>query len=439
MSREDTAIVAKRVDESPADTGEIRALARSAGYAVAGEVVQQRAPHPGHEFGTGAIAELRRDVRAADADAVVVDNDLDANRAFALADRLPADTGVRDRKRLVIDIFGERAETRRAQLEVRLAELEYELPRAEERAKRGEDVGRRGFKSSGESPASQVRAAYKREIKQVEDALADIETADATRRADRHAAGFDLVALAGYTNAGKSTLLRRLADDHAVGENDRRHADLAEVAASHDGLFTTLNTTTRRATVGDHRLLVTDTVGFVSGLPHWLVDSFESTLASAYRADAVLLVADATDPPARLREKVATSRDVLADHRDADDGVVPVLNKVDAADRLDEKRRVVREVVGDPVCVSALDGDGLEALGDRLAAALPERETARFSLPQSDDAMSFVSWLYDHANAVEVTHGETVEIEVSGRPEVVALARGRASDAGADTAARRDS
>lgn len=439
MSREDTAIVAKRVDESPADTGEIRALAQSAGYTVVGEVVQQRDPHPGHEFGTGAIAELRREVQESDAGAVVVDNDLDANRAFALADRLPDDTAVRDRKRLVIDIFGERAATRRAQLEVRLAELEYELPRAEERAKRGEDVGRQGFKSAGESPASQVRAAYKREIKQVEDALADIESADANRRADRHAAGFDLVALAGYTNAGKSTLLRRLADDHAVGENDRRHADLAGVAESRDGLFTTLNTTTRRATLGDRRLLVTDTVGFVSGLPHWLLDSFESTLASAYRADAVLLVADATDPVDRLREKVTTSRDVLADHRDADGGVVPVLNKVDAASRLDEKRRVVGDLVGDPVCVSALDGSGLDALADRLAASLPERETARFSLPQSDATMSFVSWLYDHANTVDVAHGETVEVEISGRREVVALARGRADDVGADTAARRDS
>jgi len=428
MSGNQTAIVAQRVDESPADTGEIRALAESAGYEIVGEVTQARAPHPGHEFGAGAVAELRETAAEIDADAVLVDNDLDANRAFALADQIPDGTAVKDRKRLVIDIFGERAATRRSQLEVRLAELEYELPRAEERAKRGEDVGRQGFKSAGESPASQVRAAYKREIAHVADELDGIADADAEHRDRRHEAGFDLVALAGYTNAGKSTLLRRLADDHAVGENDHRHGDVDGVAESRDQLFTTLNTTTRRATLGDRRLLVTDTVGFVSGLPHWLVDSFESTLSSAYRADAVLLVADATDDADTLREKVETSADVVSDHRDG--GFVPVLNKVDAAADVAEKRAVVTEVVGEPVLVSGLDGTGLDALADRVAAVLPDRESARFVLRQSDDAMSFVSWLHDHANDVSVEYGDSVEIEVTGRPEVVAQARGRAESLG---------
>ncbi len=225
------------------------------------------------------------------ADVVICDNDLGPAQAYELADEIGVE--VVDRKRLVLDIFAERAETPRARLEVELAERRYDLPRAEAAAKRGETAGRQGFKSTGESEASQVRAAYKREIKQLEQQLDQVGDQSDERRQARHEAGFDLVALAGYTNAGKSTLLRRLADDLSVDEE--RHDDLTVEASVENRLFETLGTTTRRALLGDRRLLLTDTVGFISDLPHWLVSSFETTLAESYQADVVCLVIDASD------------------------------------------------------------------------------------------------------------------------------------------------
>ncbi len=426
MSRRGTtAIVAKRSTEPPIETDEIRHLVKSAGYDVVDEVTQVRPPDPDTEFGAGAVAALATTVEDTAADVVVVDGDLVPNRTFALRDRLGC--GVIDRKRLVIDVFADRAGTRRARLEVRLAELRYELPLAEERAKRGEANERMGFKSRGEPPAARVRANYRRQIRDLEAELAAIDASDAERRAERHAAGLDLVALAGYTNAGKSTLLRRLADDLAVDENEGRHDDIDATAESRDELFTTLDTTTRRATLEsvDRRLLVTDTVGFISDLPHWLVGSFESTLTAAYDADVVALVVDATEDPEIERAKTETSLAVLREHRDG--RILPVLNKADAAPDLESVRRVVRDLVGvEPVVISALEGTGIASLESRLATHLPAYERVSLEVPNDDEGMALLSWCYDHGRVADVTYGDAVTIDFEGRPAVVAQASGEA-------------
>ena len=426
MSRRGTtAIIAKRTDEQPIDTAEIRALATSAGYDIVGELTQVRKPAPNTEFGAGRLADLAALVNETGTDVVIVDNDLGPNRTFALRDRI--DCEVIDRKRLVLDVFADRANTRRARLEIRLAELQYELPLAEERAKRGEASGRMGFKSRGESPAERIRANYRRQIRDLETQLDEVETSDDRRRMDRHEAGFDLVALAGYTNAGKSTLLRRLADDLAVDENEDKHADLDRTAESKDQLFTTLDTTTRRATLSGRRLLLTDTVGFISGLPHWLVDSFESTLTAAYTADAVCLVIDGTDDTETIREKTGTSLGVLRGHRDGK--IVPIMNKADIASALEEKAQLVASITdAEPVVMSALADDDFDALAARLGGELRAHEQASISVPNSEETMSLVSWIYDHADVDDITYDEEVTVEFNARPEVVEQARGRAQN-----------
>lgn len=421
--RGSTAIIAKRSGEHPVETTEIRALAESAGYEIIGEVTQIRTPDPDTEFGAGKITALAELVEETDADVIIVDNDLDPNRTFALRDRI--DCEVVDRKRLVIDIFADRANTRRARLEVRLAELRYELPLAQERAKRGEASGRMGFKSRGESPAERIRSNYRRQIRNLEAELDTIDSDDAQRRTERHEAGFEFVALAGYTNAGKSTLLRRLADDLTVDENEGRHADLDRTVESQDRLFTTLDTTTRRATLDGRRILLTDTVGFISGLPHWLVESFESTLAAAYDADVVCLVIDTSEDGETVREQTKTSMSVIREHRDG--GVLPVLNKADIVSACEEKQQIVRDLTGaEPVVVSALEGQNIDQLRTRLREALPEQDRSKIALPYSDAGMKLVSWVHDHATVEEIEYGDDVTLVFSGRPEVVAQAEGRA-------------
>lgn len=418
-----TAIVAKRANERPADTTEIRALAESAGYEIVDEITQIRTPDPDTEFGPGKTTELATRVAETGTDVIVVDNNLDPSAAFVLRDRI--DCEIIDRKRLVIDIFADRANTRRARLEVRLAQLKYELPLAEERAKRGEASGRMGFKSRGESPAERIRAKYRRQIRDLESELDEIDASDDRRRADRHEAGFDLVALAGYTNAGKSTLLRRLADDLSIDENAKKHADLDRTAESQDRLFTTLNTTTRRVSLDGRRLLLTDTVGFISGLPHWLVESFESTLAAAYDADVVCLVIDSADDIETIHEKTETSMGVIRNHRDSD--VIPVLNKADIAAGIDEKRRIVREVTSaEPVTISALQDQHIDQLTARLQEGLPDQQRSTVTLSYSDEGMSLLSWIHDHANVEEIEYGNDMTVVFSGRSEVVEQINGKA-------------
>lgn len=424
MSRRgSTALVASRSTDRPIITTELEALADSAGYDVVATITQAREPHARLEFGPGKVETIAERVASTGADVVICDNDLGPAQTYELADEIGVE--VVDRKRLVLDIFAERAETRRARLEVELAERRYDLPRAEAAAKRGETAGRQGFKSAGESEASQVRAAYKREIKQLEQQLDQVGDQSDERRQARHEAGFDLVALAGYTNAGKSTLLRRLADDLSVDEE--RHDDLTEEASVENRLFETLGTTTRRALLGDRRILFTDTVGFISDLPHWLVSSFETTLAESYQADVVCLVIDASDDSHEIERKIETSLDVVSDFRDGP--ILPVLNKADVAIDIDAKQSLVDDLTDGPgaVVVSALEPTGLDDLAKTLDDALPDRQRTTIRIPNSGDAQSFVSWCYDHGTVHDATYGNEVSLEFEARPEVVAQAEGRAA------------
>jgi GTP-binding protein HflX len=268
----------------------------------------------------------------------------------------------------------------------------------------------------------------KARISRIRDELEAIEQTEEHRREHRRQAGFDLVALAGYTNAGKSTLLRQLAADVSVDENDGVHPDLDTTAESEDRLFTTLGTTTRKAAMDRRDVLMTDTVGFISDLPHWLVESFKSTLAAVYRADLVLLVVDVSEPVEDIREKLVTSHDTLYERNEAP--IVTVLNKIDRVDdaEIERKREALSALAPDPVPVSANTGTGLEALRDRIHRELPAFEEERLVLPMTDETMSVISWIHDHANVRDVSYGDQVVIEFAARPAVVEQSRAKAGD-----------
>ncbi|WP_256301216.1 GTPase HflX [Haloarchaeobius salinus] len=422
------AIVAKRVDSGVADTEEIRQLAAAAGYDVVAELTQSRTADPALQLGEGKADELAALAAREDADTVIFDNRLGPYQMYNLGQKLPDDTELMDRFTLILEIFGQRAQTRKAQLQVELAELRYELPRAEAKtslAKRDEHPGFMGLGEYDESREQDI----KDQISRIRDELARIEQTEQDRRERRHEAGFDLVALAGYTNAGKSTLLRRLATDLDVGENEDLHPDLDATAESEDRLFTTLGTTTRRADIDDRDVLLTDTVGFISDLPHWLVESFKSTLDSVYRADLVLLVVDVSEPVEEIREKLVTSHDTLYERNEAP--IVTVLNKIDKVDAeaLAEKREALSALAPNPVAVSGMEGLNVDELRERIVHELPDWERERLVLPMTDDTMSLVSWIHDNANVDDVTYGdEDVVVDFEARPAVVEKARSRAGD-----------
>jgi len=422
-----TAVVVKRVEAGEADLDEIVELARAAGYEVAGTVTQTRTEDPAYHLGEGKVEEVAAVVAETGASTVLFDNRLGPYQTFNVGNELPEGVELLDRFRLILDIFGQRARTRKAQLQVELAELRYELPRAEAKASLAKRDERPGFMGLGEYDESRERD-IKARISRIRDELEAIEHDEQHRREQRRESGFDLVALAGYTNAGKSTLLRRLADDLDVDENEGRHPDLDETAESEDRLFTTLGTTTRRASMGKREVLVTDTVGFISELPHWLVESFKSTLDSVYRADLVLLVVDATESIESIREKLVTCHDTLYERNEAP--IVTVLNKVDEVDdeELDRKRDALSALAPNPVAVSAREGTGTDRLRERVDDALPDYEHERLVLPMCDDAMSLVSWVHDNAAVEDVDYGEEVIIEFEARPSVVEQSRAKAAE-----------
>ena len=422
------AIVAKRVDSGTADLTEITQLAVAAGYDVVDELSQTRTEDAAFMFGEGKVAELRDRVVKADADCVIIDNDVGPYQTFNIGGELPDGVEVIDRFTLILEIFGQRANTRKAQLQVELAELRYELPRAEAKASLAKRDERPGFMGLGEYDES-VERDIKRQISEIRDELESISQKEQSRREQRRESGFDLVALAGYTNAGKSTLMRQLASELDVDENVDRHPDLGTTAESQDMLFTTLGTTTRRAEMEKRDVLLTDTVGFISDLPHWLVESFQSTLESVYRADLVLLVVDASEPVAKMREKLVTSHDTLYERNEAP--IVTVFNKVDRLEpgELADKRAALTGVAPDPVAVSARTGAGIAALRDRVESELPEWERERLVLPLSDDAMSVVSWIHDHGYVDEETYADgQVTVSFEAEPTIVARARSKAAE-----------
>jgi len=422
------AIVAKRVERGDADLSEIRELARAAGYEVVGELTQTREEDAAYAFGEGKVDELAALAVETDADAVIVDNRLGPYQTYNIGGKLPEGAEVVDRFTLILDIFGQRAQTRKAQLQVELAELRYELPRAEAKTSLAKRDERPGFMGLGEYDESRERD-IKNQIADIKRELDAIAEKEETRRDQRRESGFDLVALAGYTNAGKSTLMRRLAAELDVDENEGRHPDLDTTAESEDRLFTTLGTTTRRADTGKRDVLLTDTVGFVSDLPHWLVESFESTLDSVYHADLVLLVVDASEPVEEMREKLVTCHDTLYERNEAP--IVTVLNKIDRVDddALAEKREALSALAPNPIAVSGLTGARVDELRDRIENELPDWRFERLVLPLGDDTMSLVSWVHDHANVEGETYeGEQVVLEFEGRPSVVERARAKASD-----------
>jgi GTP-binding protein HflX len=422
-------IAAQRVDSGDsADLSEITELARAAGYEVVATLAQSRTEDAAYHFGEGKVEALAGLVAETGAAAVVVDNRLGPYQTYNIGGTLPTGVEVIDRFTLILEIFGQRANTRKAQLQVELAELRYELPRAEAKASLAKRDERPGFMGLGEYDESRERD-IKAQISRIQQELDDIADKEETRRERRRESGFDLVALAGYTNAGKSTLMRRLADDLDVGENEGLHPDLDPTAESEDRLFTTLGTTTRRADTGTRDVLMTDTVGFVSDLPHWLVESFESTLDSVYRADLVLLVVDASEPVEEMRNKLVTCHDTLYERNEAP--IVTVLNKVDRVDdaELERKRAALDALAPTPVAVSGLTGENVGGLTDRIESELPAWREERLLLPLVDGAMSLVSWLHDNGNVEREEYtGEEVLVEFAARPAIVERARAKAAD-----------
>ena len=361
------AVLAQGVDEDE-ELGEMRELLRTAGVEPVGELVQRRpAPDPRTYVGKGKLVELKKEVANSGAESLIVDDDLDPGQQRRLEDEFKL--RVVDRTQLILDIFAQHAVTAEGKLQVELAQLEYNLPRMrglwQHLERLGGGIGTRG---PGETQLETDRRLARRRIGQLKRRLKNLEQRRETQRKSRRRAETPVVALAGYTNAGKSTLLNALTDAD-VSVNDR--------------LFETLDPTTRTFAQEGRRYLVTDTVGFIRRLPHQLVEGFAATLEETVRADLVLHMADASASDERLDETIAAVESVLHEIGAGELPVELVLNKIDAIDPL-RRRRLANRFPG-ALQISALTGEGLDELRTRIADRFAERlRSVRLLLPYEE-------------------------------------------------------
>lgn len=407
------AVVANRVDSPPVATQEISALVTAAGYSILDEVTQVRPEDPGTYFGSGKIEELAAAVDRSGAWLVVIDGELTPQQMITIRESMPESTTVLDRYHLILQLFADQATTRQAQLQVELAQLRYERPRIEE------DADPQGMNIALEK-GTMVDGVENR-IAELERKLETLPKQAEQHRERRREEGFDLVTIAGYTNAGKSSLLHRLADEMTRADPAPDQSAKNATAAIEDRLFKTLETTTRRATMAGRPTLVTDTVGFVQDLPHWLVESFSATLSEAAAADIVILVVDISDPIAELEEKTRLSLDVLGAQGVDESSIITAVNKIDAVDQPTRLERLesIREMAPSPIPISVQERENIDELVMAVSDRLPTAE-AVLEIPNCGESMKLVSWAYDRTAVDEVSYfEETVRIELRGRPAVV--------------------
>lgn len=367
---------------------ELAALAETAGSVVMEAVMQRRdKPDPATYIGSGKARELRDLVRFHGADTIICDGELSPGQLQQL--EKVTKVKVVDRTWLILDIFAQHASSREGKAQVALAQMQYMLPRlrgwGEAMSRQAGGIGTRG---PGETKIETDRRRIRDQMARLRRELRDMERVRATKRGHRRASGVARVAIAGYTNAGKSSLLNRLTGAGVLVEN---------------ALFATLDPTTRRTQTPSGRpFVVSDTVGFVRHLPHQLVESFRSTLEEVTEADLVLHVVDASDPAPELQ--ISAVREVLADVGAHDLPELVVLNKCDLADPL-VLARVTRSE-SDAIVVSAATGQGIDDLLSRIDGLLP-RPQVRVQVLVPYEQGQVTSAVFAHGEVLQHAHTDS--------------------------------
>lgn len=379
---------------------ELRALVETAGGVAVAELMQNRAtPDPRSFIGEGKVAELKELVQNLDCDLVVFDNELSPSQMRVLSE----DLGVKvmDRSGLILDIFAQRARTREGQLQVELAQYKYLLPRLLGMWTHLErQEGAIGTRGPGETQLESDRRHIRRKIQKLEEELAEVRKNRATQRRRREKNGVPVVALVGYTNAGKSTLLNRLTGSD-IPANNR--------------LFDTLDTTTRRLMVDEvQEVLLSDTVGFIRKLPTHLVEAFKATLEELAYADVLLHVIDLSSDEWQSQAEIVDS--LIAQLGADGTPCIRVYNKCDLCPGV-----LPREA--DAVCISARTGEGTAELLEKISAALGRgKRRAVFNIPFARGAL--VQTLHDEAAVLSVDYTETgTRVEAVVKPELWARLR----------------
>jgi len=393
---------------------ELKNLAESTGYEVVGRIEQVREPDSRYQIGSGKVQELAKLVKQTSAQKIVFDNPLKPVQAYNLAKA----TGVEviDRFQLILEIFTRRATTTEAQLQIQLARTQYELAHAKERVRLAKMGEQPGFMGLGAYEVNVYHEAVKKQVHAIRKKLRKIRGKRLLHRERRTELDFSSISLAGYTNAGKSSLFNALTQEEVPVD---------------ETLFTTLSTTTRLVQFSSKKFLLTDTVGFIDRLPLTLIEAFHSTLEETICSDLILLVVDMSDPMTAIEKKLKVCLETIERIGALGVPIITVLNKIDLLSEAETRQKIegIKQITPNPIPVSALHRTNLDLLKQETLKMLKDYVRASIIVPIGAETMSFISWLFKRTDVQTVNYTEdSAHLVFEASPWLVEKVRARVNE-----------
>jgi GTPase len=375
---------------------------------------QTRPPDARYQIGAGKVEELSQMVQETGAIKVIFDNQLKTRQTYNLAKATKVE--VIDRFQLILEIFTKRATTTEAQLQIQLAIVRNELKHAKEKVKLSKGSEQPGFMGLGAYEADVYRDAIKRQVQTILKKLAKIREKRVLQRERRTELGFKTISLAGYTNAGKSSLFNALTEDTVRVDN---------------ALFTTLSTTTRIVEFSNRKFLLTDTVGFIDRLPISLIEAFHSTLEETIFSDLIILVLDLSEPLETVEKKNNVCLETIDRLGASGIPTITALNKIDliSEEERNQKVEALKEKTQNPILLSAKRQTNLDLLRHEILRILENYVQAQFSVPLTGQAMPFISWVHQKTHIRKETYSnDSVQVVFEANPSLAEQVKRKVED-----------